>query len=287
VNTGTNTGQEPETPGKGRVSANLSRKIVWLIAFAVLLILAYVLYVQFVVKNDDALAEIFEVLEDQDYEPNFGLSTIFLPGNVIQTMELGENDQVQELDSPVIVVWGSDCFPGLQPNKSPYALPESSGTSAASLGLGAKMIAEILPSLDLESEAVSSYKLTLEDPQLLTFAKGELTDNFSEKCVEALVKAEESGDKFEWFSVIWQAVAAESIIFEVNWKSTSAINAQGSVKNKVREALGMIAAGEDQASDGEAEVTVETDTEKKTVMTAQGLVVLGYKTRSISPIYDQ
>ncbi len=255
-----------------KAPARHRRRLLGLAAGLLLVVAAYGIYVKIAIRPEEGLSDVFRLLEEQGYTPNVGLSDLYQPGTVIQTMESGPDGEERRLASPLPFLWGSDCFPGLEPRESPFVLPESTGKAAASLSLGAESLARLVPALALDDDALVRYRLELENPRLLTVTRPEVSRNFSEACVKALSQTLADGDRMEWFSVIVQAVVADALHFEMQWQSDASAEARLELRNRARKALG--------SPSGKLGLTA--DDEKKTVLQADGLVVLAYRARPIA-----
>ena len=259
-------------------------KLIWIVLGMLALVVAYGVYVQFFVKQDQGLSDIFRILKEHGYAANVGLSGIYRPGNVIQTMESGPGEQERQIVSPLLFLWGSDCFPDLKPRDSQFVLPESAGTSSASLSLDASMLAKLVPMLKVESAAVADYSLKLDNTRVQTLARADVSGKFSDKCVQALRQALDDGDKIGWFSVIVEAVVADSLAFEMHWKTDSSVEARAALKQELQETLAVVAGKGGQS--GGVDVDLTADDEKRTVIAAKGLVVVGYRARPLQPRFQ-
>ncbi|MCP4657548.1 MAG: DUF4384 domain-containing protein [bacterium] len=234
-------------------------------------VLVYALFLRPSKEPAAVLADVFGPLADQGFTPNVGLSDLYQPGNVIQTRRAGADGEAHALPTPLPFLWAKDCFPGLDPIESRFVLPESSGTSSASLRLGAKALARLVPDLTLDDAAVASYSLELENTRIRTITSPQISRDFSPPCVDALQQARADGSPLEWFEVIVQAVVADAFRFEMEWRSESSAEARAALSNRAGKAL----------SSGSGEVAVASNDEHRTLLRADGGVVLGYRTLSI------
>jgi len=75
--------------------------------------------------DSTGLSDIFDLLEQQGYTANVGLSGIYEPGNLVQTTQEGSDGKPVALQSPIIFAWGSDCFPDRAPRIAPFVLSSS------------------------------------------------------------------------------------------------------------------------------------------------------------------
>ncbi len=237
--------------------------------------------------QEDAMQDVIQLLEGQGFTPNIGLSGTYGPGNVIQTTESGA-EGARPLPSPVVFLWASDCFPGQAPRTSAFVLPDSYERRAGSVSMGVKILALLLPSLNVDRSAVSDYTMTLGDTEVQTFAKGDLSHQFSEKCVQALVQAMEDGDQIDWFSVIVEAVVADSLTLRILWRENTSVGARASQKSSIKDQLGRILRGAaSSALPVSASVGVESESDKITVLQSNVPVIVGYRIRPLQPVYDK
>jgi len=140
----------------------------------------------------------------------------------------------------------------------------------------------------LNSKAVADYSLKLENQGIYTFAKADLSHQFSEKCVRALEQTMRDGDKIEWFSVVLEAVVVDSLKLDMHWRTDASVEARIAVKNEARQTLAGILENSDPHKSGhDVEVGLETDSDKATVIAAKGLVLVGYRARPLQPVYAQ
>lgn len=262
------------------------KKVLWLSAPFFVVIVLYSIYLWYI-HNRNAVDGIFNILSRQGYIANIGFSGIYQPGNIIQTVETGQDGKETKLRTPIIFLWGSECFPGKKPKTSPFVLPDSSGISSASLNIGAELLGKLLPAVRLDSAVVADYSLKLENVHVRTFARADLSHQFSEKCVHALKEALDDGDKIEWFSVINEVVEVDSLRFELKWRSKTSVDARISAKNKVEDALA--AAVKESKRMGAAlkgDIKSVVDNDRTTVIEAQAPVVIAYRARPLQPVYE-
>lgn len=243
-------------------------------AIAVLLVLV-VVAVYFLYRPSpepqEGLADLFGPLEELGFTPNVGLSDLYQPGDVIQTQRAVPGGKVQTLASPLPFLWADDCFPGLEPRESRLALPQWEGHGGASLRLGAKALSRVAPSLAIQDAAVVRSSLELQNPHIRTVTPPQVSRSFSKPCVDALNQAQEDEKELEWFQVIVQAVVADTLRFEIDWRSDTSGALRADLKKRTQRAL----------AKGKTEVGVKTDNEKKTVLETEGPVVLAYRALAI------
>lgn len=229
--------------------------------------------------------DLVNVLVQQGYTLNEGFSGVFAPGNLIQVAEAGSDRADRLLATPLVFAWASDCYPGQAPRRSAFTVPQTTGRSKAGLTIGAKNLGRILPTLRIESGAVVDYSLKVGETQVRTLAKGDISGAMSEKCVAALRRALDGGEKLEWYRVVVEAVVADSVELEVRWKA----NATAEARKAVVEGAGSSMAKAVQApgkadAAGNAAVKVEREDAKETVISAKGAAIIAYRARPMQPI---
>lgn len=239
-------------------------------------------------SDQGGLSDIFDILQQQGYEANVGLSGIYEPGNVLQTAQAGTDGKADTLASPIVFAWGSDCFPDQSPRVAPFVLPDSQGAQANSISIGATMLSLFIPSLNFNRQSLANYQLDLENTRVHTFAKGDLSHQFSEKCVQALARAIEDGDKIEWFAIILEAVISDGMTLELNWQSGTAAEARAAQRNQAMQQLGSILSGYSEKLKGSGSgLAVTQDNAKKSVIKTNNPVIIGYRIRPLQPVYKK
>jgi hypothetical protein len=263
------------------------RYIFWALGIAALFFIAYgFFYVSITTKKP--LVNFFSILEVQGYEPNIGFSGNHAPGNIIQIMEKGADGKERRLNPPLVVLWKEQCFPGQTYRKSLYMLPESSGENTAQLNLGAEIIGTMMPVLQLNSAAAANYNMKLENTRVFSFAKLDLSQNFSEQCVRTLENDLSLGNKPEWYAVILEAIVVDSINFEINWRENSTVAARNKVKQDTKKTLAAIVNQESGAGRTmQGSVSLAADNKKTTVIKAAGEVIVGYRARQLEPVFNE
>lgn len=268
-------------PPRHHRSSWLKKSATLIIVLIVVPVIGFFIYTRMFL-NGDQLLDICKTLESQGYKCNASLSGMYRPGDVVQTTEVTSDKKEQILASPVVFLWGSDCYPGLTPRVAPFTLPQSWGTSTASIGLNADKVSSILSSLKIDSAATIDYSLKLENVTVQTLAKGDLSGKLSSYCVEALERQVRSNDKPEWFAVIVESVIADKLLLVINWKADTNADARASiVKNTEDDLTSLIMQGGRQSPDSEVSVGVKSDDIKHTIIETSGTVVLGYRARSM------
>src|SRR5215472_3273475 len=199
--------------GKLRGGAGL-----WMGIVLVAIPITYFAYRQYVIQRA-GMEDFFVLLDQRGYTPNVGFSGVFRPGNVIQVAEDGPDAKERTLVTPIVVAWAENCFPNRTPRTLEFTLPEVQGESSADLTLTGNMLSRMLPSLDFHNKAVANYTLTLENVRIQTFAKADLSSEFSAPCVANLRTAIGGGDKVEWFRVVLEAIVADALNFKWSGKT--------------------------------------------------------------------
>ena len=264
-----------------------TRYVLWLLGLASLFLIVYGIFF-FRITSQKPLANFFSILEEQGYTPNVGFSGNYIPGNIIQIMERGADGKERRLTPPLVLLWKEQCFPGLESRKALYVLPESSGKKGAELNLGAEVIGTMLPVLQVDSAAAASYSMKLENTRVFSFARLDLSQNFSEQCVRTLEDDLRLGNKAEWYAVILEAIVVDAISFEINWRDNSTAAARNKVKDNAEKTLAALVkqkSGTGQAVQGD--VRLDIDSEKTTVINAAGEVIVGYRVRQLEPVFSE
>jgi hypothetical protein len=254
----------------------------------VILIAGFQLYTRVLMKPD-AVGDIFSLIERQGYTPSVGFSGTFEPGNIIQVAERKAGGAEGPLEPPLVFLWSGDCFPGVEARDTTFVLPESSGTSSAALTAGAPAISRVAPALSLSENAVVDYRLAFDNVRVRTLARGEISGKLADKCVAALNQEMATGDKVGWYRVIVEAVVADGISFEMNWKADTKAQARKDAIGKAMGSIAKAAAGESRGPGAPAlDLRIVQDDTHKTVLSARRLVVVGYRARPMQPkVADQ
>ena len=247
----------------------------------------YFVYRKYAIQNE-GLEDFFVLLSQRGYTPNVGFSGVFRPGNIIQTAEQGSDTKDRPLVTPLVVAWADKCFPGRAPRTLEFTLPEFRGQSSADLTLSGKMLSRMMPSLNLVDNAVASYSLTLENTRIQTFAKADLSSEFSAPCVRDLQTAINGGEKVEWLRVVMEAIVADALTLQVDWKDNASMETRENVANKASKALARTAATSNSSGDNsELKVAVTKNDTKQTTVSAKGFVIVGYRARPLQPVVAQ
>lgn len=236
------------------------------------------------VKRAPTPSDFLRGLAHEGYTPNGGLSSFFEPGNVIQVVEAGPGGKARALSPPVVVVWGSACFPGEAPRESAFALAEGSGRSARAFVLEGPAVLKLLPFASLEAVSIGEHRLTLENPRLRAFAKADLSQRLSPSCVESLARAMRAGDRPEWFAVVIEAVTVDRLRLEITWASRVGAAVRESVTTNAARVLDA-ASGASAGRGAGASITAADETH--TVIELTSAAVVAYRTRPLQAEYEQ
>ncbi|TKB25222.1 hypothetical protein FCL47_14260 [Desulfopila sp. IMCC35006] len=261
--------------------------IFWALGIAALFCIAYgIFYVN--ITPEKPLDNFFAILEEQGYEPNIGFSGNHAPGNIIQIMEKGGDGEKRQLNPPIVVLWKEQCFPGKSYRESLYMLPESAGKNSAQLNLGAEILGTMMPVLQLDGAVAATYSMKLENTRVLSFAKLDLSQQFSRQCVQALEQDLGLGNEPEWYAVILEAIVVDAISFEIKWQENSTAAARNKVKQAAEKTLAAIVQQERGAArTAQGEVSLASDNQKTTVIKAAGEVIVGYRARQLEAVFGK
>jgi hypothetical protein len=263
-----------------------SRVTLWTSVVLLAIPVIYFVYRKNTIQNK-GFEDFFVLLDQRGYTPNVGFSGVFRPGNIIQVSEQGSDVKDRQLATPLVVAWADKCFPGRTPRTLEFTLPEFRGQSSADLTLSGKMLSRMMPSLNLENNAVASYSLTLEDTRIQSFAKTDLSSEFSAPCVAALQTAIDGGEKVEWLRVVVEAIVADALTLQVDWKDNASMETRENVANTASKALSRTAAASNADDNSELKVAVTKSDTKQTTVSAKGFVIIGYRARPLQPVVAQ
>lgn len=255
----------------------------WIGIVLVAVPITYFFYRRYEIQRK-GIQDFFVLLDQRGYTPNIGFSGVFRPGNVIQIAEDGPDAKERALLTPIVVAWADNCFPNRIPRTIEFTLPEFQGESSADLTLTGNMLSRILPSLDFDNEAVANYSLKLENVRIETFAKADLSSEFSAPCVANLRTAINGGDKIEWFRVVLEAIIADALTLRMDWKSSASMETREKVATKAEEALTQSAASGRNNTDSEIKVAVKSNDANRMIVSARGFVIVGYRARPLQPV---
>jgi hypothetical protein len=255
----------------------------WISTLLVVVLIGYFAYRKWAMQRH-GLEDFFVLLDQRGYTPNVGFSGVFRPGNVIQVAEEGADARDRALVTPLVVVWADKCFPNHNPRTLEFSLPQYEGESSANLTLTGDMLSRMLPSLEFDDKAVARYSLTLENVRIESFAKTDLSSEFSAPCVAALRTAIDAGDKVEWLRVVLEAIVADALTLQVDWSDNASMNAREKLANKAGKALTQNVTNSTGGNDPEVRVAVDTGDTRRTKVSARGLVIVGYRARPLQPV---
>ena len=273
------------TPPPARQRNTARRYIFWTLGIAALFLVAYGIF--FVnITPQKPLTSFFSILTDQGYEPNIGFSGNYAPGNIIQIMEKGTDGKGRRLKPPLVLLWRDQCFPGKTLRESLYMLPESSGERSAQLNLGAEILGTMMPILQLDSAVAADYSMKFENTRILSFAKLDVSQQFSEQCVQALDNDLSLGNEPDWYAVIIEAIVVDAINFEISWRENSTAAARNKVKQDTERKLAAIVKQEKGSNRPmQGTVSLASDNKKTTVIKAAGEVIVGYRARQLEAVF--
>lgn len=256
------------------------------LAIGILLValpVSYFMYRKYAIQRK-GMEDFFVSLDRRGYTPNIGFSGVFRPGNVIQVSEEGPDAKERTLLTPIVVAWADKCFPNQIPRTLEFTLPEFRGESSADLTLTGNMLSRIFPSLDVDNKAVSNYSLTLENVRIQTYAKTDLSSEFSAPCVATLRTAINGGDKVEWFRVVLESIVADALTLQMDWNSNASMETREKVAKNAGTALNQSLATGTGSDAAELKVAVKTNDTKRTIVSARGFVIVGYRARPLQPV---
>jgi len=229
-----------------------------------------------VVFRPDPQAELMASLRIQGFEPNVGFAAHYQPGTVIQLRKRDAGGEVRTLPRPEIVLWPDQCFPGIEPRPAPYPLPSRRGRRQTTIRLEAAQALRFLPALGIAG--AKQWEIEIASPQLLTFARLELDEKFSEFCLDGLERTFDADDDPSWFRTISEAVVADGMTITIDWQADADADVKAAAERAVEESL----------EPAEATVEVRLQSEERTVLAVDGRIVLAYRTFTMEPeSYDE
>jgi hypothetical protein len=251
-----------------------------------LLALAFQLYTRIFMKRD-SVNDIFALIAHQGYTPTVGFAGTYEPGNIIQVVESNSlaGGGERALEPPLVFMWASECFPGVEARDENFVIPQSGGSASAALTAGAPAISRVAPAISVKSNAVLDYRLAFNNVRVRTLARGEISGKLSDKCVAALNQETTTGDKINWYRTIVEAVVADGLSYEMHWKANTTADAREDVVEKATRSLANIADTNAKSKGKSAlELNITQNDTQKTVMSARGLIVIGYRARPMQPL---
>lgn len=280
---------------RGNRSLGSSRRL-FVVAVGVAVVIAVAVYVTKAPSSRSAepLVDIFDHLKTHGFVPNTSLGGRFRPGDVLQVMQPnpgGPQTAPQRLSMPILALRAKECFPGLEPARAAFPLPDVARATEASLGIEGARLAEVFPGLAIAESAARSYRLTFDQPEVLSFAKLDLSGTFAMSCAEKVRRALAAGDRLEWFVTVVEVVEAQGLTLEVTWRSGTDGNLRASIENQAVKALDDLSgapgtkAPEPHSPDGSIAlgVRVAARDDRTMVLRVDTPVLLGYRARPIEP----
>ena len=225
------------------------------------------------------LNEALSRLRDAGYQLNSQLDDDYTPGTIVQVEEaMGAGATASRpLPSPVVLNWGDECF-ATHPRSRRFALSGCDQSSEVIFGVGADLGTAWAPRLSLQLREGASYQLGFGDVFKLTRAKGNMSNKFSDECVESY-RVAVTRDRPEWFKVVQETVVATGLKYEFRFQDQLGLEARVAVAKDAKEQLSKKFPGElfnihfAEGSRGSHTLVVD------------GVVVLAYRLRPIEPIY--
>jgi hypothetical protein len=213
-----------------------------------------------------------ELMRGQGFVPNPGFAATFRPGDVIQVKEGDGQGGERRLTRPVLVLRREECFPGLEPAETAFAIPGRTGRRRGSLNLSGKGLSRFLPALG--GEGAKAYELVIGNPRVATFAKADLSERFSPSCVSWFERELAAGDQPGWFETVIEAIVADELALTIEWETEAGAEARARLAGSARKGL----------PGGKVETAL--DTSEKQVLRSTGPAVLGYRTRPMEPVLN-
>jgi hypothetical protein len=244
----------------------------WLV-FAGIAALAVVLAL--IVFRPSPAEDLDELLRGQGFVPNPGFAATFRPGDVIQVTEGDGQGGERRLARPVLVLRREECFPGMEPAETAFAVPGRTGRRKGSLNLSGKGLTRFLPALELGGEGAKAYELTVGNPRVATFAKADLSERFAPSCVSWFDRELAAGDQPGWFETVIETVVADELALTIEWEAEAGAEARARLAGSARKGL------------PGARIETALDTSEKQVLRSTGPAVLGYRTRPMEPVMEE
>lgn len=261
------------------------KPVIFLIIVVALSISYY--FISHTLKQNQALDNLYQILQKQGYQPNISFSGVYTPGTVIQTTEADNDGKTHLISPPVVLLWGDDCFPNKTPVSSSYTLPDSSSNFSTSLQLDAQAIEKFMPGFGIDNNIIATHKLSMENVHVLTFAKADLTQQFSDKCVNALSRSINEGDQIEWFSIINEAVVSDGLHYEIHWREKISAEIRSQTTEQIKTKLTSIFTPRQAMKDTGHDINLSSISESRSLFSATGPVILAYRVRPLQPVYEE
>jgi len=258
------------TRRKSRKQPSRRRKS-WLIGAGLVIAMAAIgLYFVF---RPNPEQDLLDILRERHYELNEGFVAHYRPGTVIRLFRRGADGKPEALPRPDVAFWPEQCFPGRQPRAEAFLLPRSSGKRA--LHLSAERLHKILPSFAIQG--AKHWEVEILHPRSLAFAVlGDLSEQFSEECLNGLEKRHDAGEPLAWYRTITQAVVADGLRIAIDWQSGANAEVREAARQKVKESLASVPA-----------IDAKFTSEERSVLDVKGDLVLAYLTDAMDPVTMQ
>ncbi len=211
-------------------------------------------------------------LAERGLELNTGFAGHYLPGTVVRTHRPDADGTPRQLARPEIELWPDQCFPGKTPKEASFPLPKGGGKRSAALSLGGEKAKRLLPSLG--TQGARSWEIEFTKPRILTFARGDLARQFSDPCLDRLEQLFDAGSDPASMATILEAVVADGLRITVDWQA--GVDGEGAARRSA-----------EQLKSEEVTVKAELDAENKTVLEAEGQVVVAYRVAVLVPVSDE
>jgi hypothetical protein len=218
----------------------------------------------------EPLEDLEAALREKGYEPSVGLAGP-PPGTVLQMFRRGTDGRLQPLHPPQVVLWADQCFPGKTPRSSPFPLPDRLGGRRS--GLQSTGALKVLPELSLS--AAKSWEVALTNPRLETFAKLDLSQSFSDECLDRLEAAFDSGEEPAEYGTVLEAVVVDGLSLLVEWQAGAVGEGKAAVERAAR------------SKGKKIQVQVGGEDKARTRLDIQGPLVLAYRTAAMEPVGKQ
>jgi hypothetical protein len=260
------TGHKPRKP-----AAPSRRRRPWLI-FAGLAVAMAAAGLYFVFRPDPE-RNLLDLLRERHYELNEGFVAHYRPGTVIRLFRRGPNGQTEALPRPDVAFWPEQCFPGRQPRAEAFVLPRSSGKRA--LHLSAERLHKLLPGFGIQG--AKHWEVEILRPRSLAFALlGDLSEQFSEECLNGLEKRHDAGEPLAWYRTITQAVVADGLRIAIDWQAGANAEVREAARRTIKESLASVPA-----------IDAKFTSEEQSVLDVKGDLVLAYLTDAMDPVTEQ
>ncbi len=208
-------------------------------------------------------------LSERGLELNAGFAGHYLPGTVVRTHRLGVDGTPQKLARMEIELWPDQCFPGKEPKEAFFPLPQGRGSRSTALRLGGEKAIRFLPSLG--TDGARSWEIEFVQPRILTFARGDLARQFSDHCLDRLEQIFDARTDPASMAAILESVVADGLRITVEWQA--GVDGEGAAKRAA-----------EQLKSEEVAVKAELNARNKTLLEAEGQVVVAYRVAALVPV---